>query len=296
MRVFITGAAGFIGQATTKELIAHGHHVIGLVRTDEQTEKIKALGAEPLKGDLFNLESLQKGAKQADGVIHLAFVFDFEDFPRACAADRAAIETMGLYCKGKPLVIASGTLMSTKGHLATEDTPADRNFPPFDQRALSADLIYSMSKEQGIRGCVVRIPPTVHGAGEKGFVPMLTNVGRPGGSVWYAGEGTARWPAVYIDDIAVLMRLVLERGKPGSTYNAVGDQAVPMKDIMAAASTRVGLPLKSLSMEEAKEKMGFMAITSTLDNPTSSVKTQQELGWKPVGPSLIQDIETNYVF
>ena len=295
MRVFVTGAAGFIGKATVQELIKNGHQVLGLARSDASIEAITKAGAEPHKGDLKDIESLKSGAKAADGVIHLAFIHDFSDFPGVCAIDRAAIAAMGeeLAGTGKPLVIASGTLGCPKGILATEDTAPERD-PPFSDRALSADMIYALSKEKHVRGSVIRLPPTVHGAGDAGFVPMLINTYRQKGSVVYVDDGSARWPAVHRDDAAVLLRLALEKGAAGSTYNAIAEQGVPIKDIAAVAAKKLQLPVKGESAQEAMGTLGFLGHVISMDNPTSSEKTQKELGWHPSQPGLLADMEANY--
>ncbi|KAL8747399.1 MAG: hypothetical protein Q9190_000703 [Brigantiaea leucoxantha] len=296
MRVFVTGAAGFIGRATVQELIQNGHQVLGLVRKDEQAQALTKAGGEPLMGDLKDIESLKTGAKAADGVIHLAFVHDFQDFSGACATDRAAIEAMGevLAGTGKPLIIASGTLGCPKGVLATEDTEPERGHPMMD-RAKSADMVYSLSKEKGIRGCVIRYSPTVHGAGDWGFIPRLIDGCRQKGAAVYTGDGSARWPAVHREDAAVLTRLVLEKGRAGATYNAVAEQSVAMKDIIGLIGKTLQLPVESQSAEEAMETLGFIGMVVSWDNPTSSDKTQKELGWHPTRPGLLADIEANYL-
>ena len=296
MRVFVTGAAGFIGRATVQELLKNGHQVLGLARSDASIDALTKAGAQPHEGDLKDIESLKSGAKAADGVIHLAFIHDFRDFPGACATDRAAIEAMGeaLAGTGKPLVIANGTLGCPKGTLATEDTEPERGVPMSD-RAQSADLVYALSKEKQVRGVVVRLPPTVHDAGDAGMIPTLGNMYRQKGSVIYIGDGSSRWPAVHRDDAAVLLRLALEKGTAGATYNAVAEQGVAMKDITAVASRKLQLPIQGgESVEEAMGALGFLALLISWDNPTSSEKTQKELDWHPTHPGLLADLEANY--
>ena len=300
MRVFVTGAHGFIGQATVRELIQHGHKVLGLVRNDEQAEAMKEIGAEPHKGNLTDIESLKSGVKATDGVIHLAFVHDFQslDFAASCATDRAAIEAMGevLAGTGNPFVIASGTLDNPKGILTTEDTEAVQDNPPHSDRALSAALIYALSKEKQVRGSVVRLPPIVHGTGDWGFIPMITNIARQKGHFTYIAGGSTRWPAVHRDDAAVMLRLALEKGTAGATYHAVAEQGLAQKDIWTTVGKRLQLPVKSQSLEEALPTMGFFAHVISMDNPTSSEKTKKELGWQPVQMELLPDLETNYSF
>ena len=300
MRVFVTGAHGFIGQAATKELLRNGHKVLGLVRNDEQAETMTKIGAEPHIGNLTDTESLKNGAKATDGVIHLAFVHDFHsfDFAASCATDRAAIEAMGdvLAGTGNPLVIASGTLGNPKGVLATEDTEAVRDMPPHSDRALSAALVYALSKEKQVRGSVVRLPPIVHGAGDWGFIPMITNIARQKGQFIYIDDGSARWPAVHRIDAAVALRLALEKGAAGATYHAVAEQGLSQKDIWTTVAKRLQLPVKGQALEEALPAMGFFAHVISMDNPTSSEKTKKELGWQPTQMELLTDLETNYSF
>lgn len=295
MRVFVTGAAGFIGQSTVQELLKNGHQVLGLARSEASIEAITKAGAEPHKGDLKDIESLKSGAKASDGVIHLAFVHDFSDFAGACATDRAAIEAMGqaLAGTGKPLVVASGTLSLPKGTLGYEDTDPVRDHPMSD-RALSADLLYALSKEKNIRGTTIRLAPTVHGKGDKGFITMLINAYREKGSVLYVGDGSARWPAIHLNDAAIVLRLALEKGTAGATYHAVAEQGVSLKDITEVISKKLQLPAKGETGQAVAEALGFLGHVIALDNPTSSEKTQKELGWHPTQLGLVADIEENY--
>jgi len=295
MRVFVTGGAGFIGRAVVKELLDNGHQVLGLARSIANAEALTKAGAEVHRGDLEDLESLKNGARAADGVIHLAYIHDFSDFARCAKIDKAAIEAMGEAMTGteKPLVIASGTLGISSGRLATEENDPERDHP-LAVRYSSADSVYLLSKEKQVRGSVVRLSPVVHGTEDWGFIPMLIDAGRKNGYAAYVGEGTVRWPAVHKLDAAVLFRLALEKGTFGSTYNAVAEQAIPTKDIISAIGQRFQLPVKSLSRDEAAETMGLMAILQDMDQPTSSEKTQRELGWKPTQIGLLADIATNY--
>ncbi|KAH0830807.1 hypothetical protein AYO21_10038 [Fonsecaea monophora] len=298
MLVFLTGAAGFIGRATIQELLDHGHQVLGLARSDASAETISKLGAQVHRGSLEDLESLRSGAKQADGVIHLAFIHDFSDYAKAAAVDRAAIEAMGeaMVGTGKPLVIASGTLVAVKGELAVEDAEPDRG-TAFETRQGAADLVVKLSKEQGIRGSIVRLPPTVHGKDDGGLIPRFIDISRQTGSVIILGDGSSRWPAVHRQDAAVLFRLALEKGTPGAYYHAVAEQGVPMKDIAGVVGKNLGLPVESKTVEEAMGTLGFLALAFSADNPTSSEKTQRVLGWNPKGsgqPGLLADMEANY--
>lgn len=299
MHVFVTGAAGFIGQATVKELLAHNHSVIGLARNDASASIITAAGATPWKGDLEDLDSLRRGAEASDGVIHLAFVHDFKDYAKPCAIDRAAIRAMGegLARTGKPFILASGTLLCPKGILATEDSEPERNLPPFSDRALSADLVYQLSKEKGVRGSVIRLPPTVHAQGNGGFTRMLIDIYHDkGGPVVYVGDGSTRWPACHRDDTATLIRLALEKGKPGSTYHAVTEGGLTTKEMMEMIGKHLKLPVEIQTVEEATPALGMFAGVLTLDNPSSSEKTRTELGWQPTRTGLIADFEANFPY
>ena len=295
MRVFVTGAAGFIGRAVVKELLDNGHQVLGLARSSANVEILTKAGAEVHQGDLENLESLKNGARATEGVIHLAFLHDFSDFARAARVDRAAIEAMGEAMAGteKPLVIASGTLGVSTGKLATEETDPEREHP-MSIRYSSADSVYSLSKEKQVRGSVVRLSPVVHGTEDWGFVPMLIGIARKNGHVICVGDGSARWPAVHKLDAAVLFRLALEKGTSGATYNAVAEQGIPVKDIMTTIGKHLQMPVESKPLSEAAEPMGMLAHLTSMDTPTSSEKTQRELGWKPSQIGLLADMKANY--
>lgn len=294
MRVFVTGANGFIGQSTVKELLKHNHQVVGLARSDSAAETLSKAGAEVLRGDLDDLEALARGAKSSDGVIHLAFRHDLmaTDIGKALEIDRAAIKAMGdaMIDSNKPLAIASGTLMLKGGQLATEDSEVNRT-PPFGDRALSADLVEDYSKK-GVRGSVVRLTPTVHGAGDGGFVPMVIGASRGNGAVLCVGDG--RWPAVHRDDAAVLFRLVMEKGTPGATYHAVAEEGISWKEIGRLIGDKLKLPVENVSVEEAYSKLGFLAHPLSQDNSTSSEKTRKALGWEPQQPGLLADMEAHY--
>jgi len=295
MRVFVTGAGGFIGKAVILDLLKNGHQVLGLARSDPSADAISKAGAEVLRGDIEDLESLENGAKSADGVIHLAFIHDFADFERVLAVDRAAIQTMGdaMTGTGKPLVIASGSMLLPKGSLATEDTPTETG-SVFAQRAKSEDIVRALSKDKQVRGSVVRLSPTVHGAGDQGFITMLGGMARKNGFVTNVGDGSSRWPAVHRDDAATLFRLAVEKGAAGATYHGVAEQGIPTKEINDAISRKTGLPVENKSGEEAGQALGFFAMILGADNPVSSERTQKELGWHPTQPTLIKDIEANY--
>ncbi|KAL8640548.1 MAG: hypothetical protein Q9228_002550 [Teloschistes exilis] len=296
MKVFVTGAAGFIGKSTVRELTQNGHQVLGLSRSDANTTAITEAGGSPHSGSLEDVESLKSGAQAADAVIHLAFIHDFSDLDRSTAVDRTAVAAIGevLTGTGKPFIVASGTLGMPPGEVSTEETQPMRNMGAFSERIKAADIVQELAKNKNVRGMLIRFSPTVHGKGDGGFVPRLIDMSRQAGTVLYTGDGSSRWPAVHRDDAAVLLRLALEKGTAGSVYNAVGEQGVSMKDIMTLIGKRLDLPVKGVSVEEAAESMSFFAHVISMDNPTSSEKTQKELGWQPVQPGLLKDMEANY--
>ena len=294
MRVFVTGAPGFIGQAVTKELLDHGHQVVGLARSDASAEKVSKLGAEVYRGDIEDLDSLRKGAKDADGVIHLAFIHDFSDFANGCRVDQEAIRAMAGAMEGtsKPLVIASGTLSLLKDKPSTEDSGHDPN-NSFSIRGKGETILAELSKEKNVRGATIRLAPTVHGKGDKAFIPMLSGMAKKAGFVTKIGDGKNVWPAVHRDDAAVLYRLALEKGKAGSVYHAIAED-VEMNQILETMGKGVDLPVETKSMEDALQAVGFFAYALANDNPVSSKKTQEELGWQPKQLGLIADMKANY--
>jgi nucleoside-diphosphate-sugar epimerase len=294
MLVFVTGAAGFIGRAVIPELLSNGHQVLGLARNDANAEIITNLGGTPHRGELEDLESLKVGAKAADGIIHLGYIHDFTQIARSTRIDREAIAAMAdaIAGTGKPLIIASGIMGGPRGVVLTEDTKKEPN--AFSDRELSAELVIKLSTEKNIRGMVMRLPPTVHGAGDKGLIPRLIDIARKAGFVTYIGDGSARWTAGHRLDTAALLRLALEKGRAGATYHAVAEQGVPMKDIMGLVSKSLQLPLESKTSEEVAPIMGFLAHAIAMDSPASGEKTQKELGWHPTQPELLADLEANY--
>lgn len=295
MRVFVTGAAGFIGRSVVQDLLANGHQVLGLARNDANVKILTDLGAEVHRGDLEDHESLKAGARATDGVIHLAFVHNFADFANGIRIDREAIEAFGdaLAGTGKPLVIASGTLGLSPGKLATEDTLPSLEHP-MHARYLAAQAVYDISREKNVRGSVIRLSPLVHGKEDWGFAPMFIGATRKSGVAAYAEDGSARWPSVHKVDAAVLFRLALEKAPPGSTYHAVAEEGVPLKDIFTVIGQQLKVPVESKSVEEVAQNIGFLANFATQDAPTSSEKTQSELGWKPSQIGLLEDMKENY--
>ncbi|HEY2034710.1 MAG TPA: SDR family oxidoreductase [Rhizomicrobium sp.] len=288
MRVFITGAAGFIGTATTKELIANGHEVVGLARSDANEEILQKLGAKALRGDLNDLDSLRKGAKDADGVIHLAFVHDFTKFAENGQIDKRAIEAMGGVLEGtnKPFIVTSGTAMIAPGTVATEEMRREANeFTP--RVSEQAGLAYA---KRGVRAMAIRLPQ-VHGEkGKAGLISYLVELAKPKGVAAYVGDGGQRWSAAHRLDVAPLYRLALEKGAADGIYHAVGEEGVPMRQIMEVVGRQLKLPVKSVKKEEAGEYFGPMGMFAGVDMPASSALTQKWLNWKPKQIGLIEDI------
>ncbi|MEF3305346.1 SDR family oxidoreductase [Paenibacillus sp. GYB003] len=292
MRVFVTGATGFIGSAVVRELLDAGHRVVGLARSDRSAAALTAAGADVHHGDLDDLDSLREGAGSADGVIHLAFKHDFTSFEAAAAADALAIEAMGAALKGtgKPFVATSGTLMLMPGILGTEEQASMQSTP---RRSEEAALALA---GHGVRSSIVRLAPSVHGEGEQGFVPTLIGIARQKGVSAYVGDGLNRWPAVHQLDAARLFRLALEKGDTGAIYHGVADEGVPFRDIAGVIGRQLNLPVRSITREEADAHFGWLSFAASTDNPTSSALTKERLGWQPVYPALIADLEQGHYF
>lgn len=290
VRVFVTGATGFIGQAVVKELLQSGHQVLGLARSDKGADLLNTLGAEVHRGDLDDLDALRRGASASDGVIHLAFIHDFSDYEGNCRKDRAAVEALGNALAGTncPLLITSGTLLLPLGQLATEDSAFDIDRPSA-VRGLAEQTALSFAT-QGVRPSVLRLPPTNHGDGDHGFIAMLINIAKAKGVSAYVGDGSNRWPATHRLDTAKAYQLAFDKGISGALYNIVAEEAITIKDIAEAIGKQLAVPVVSKSPEEAPEHFGFLTFALVGDNPTSSAKTQEQLGWKPVHTSLIEDI------
>lgn len=293
MRVFVTGATGFVGTAVTRELMDAGHEVVGLARTDAAAAALAAAGVKAHRGDMEDLESLRSGAAGADGVIHTAFRHDFSNYGPAAELDRRAIDALGEALSGsnRPLVVTSGTLMAVrKGPLATEDDSTRTDFPRRSEEA----ALEAASK--GTAASIIRLPPTVHGPGDHAFVPRLIALAREKGVSAYVGDGANRWAAVHRLDAARLYRLALEKGSAGVRYHAVADEGIPFKDIAAIIGRRLNVPVVSLAPEQAGEHFGWIATFVGIDGPTSSAKTREALGWQPRELDLMADLEQSHYF
>jgi nucleoside-diphosphate-sugar epimerase len=288
MRVFVTGAAGFIGSATTRELIANGHQVLGLARSDANADALKKLGVEVHRGDLNDLDSLRKGAKETDGTIHLAFIHDFTKFAENGQIDKRAIEAMGdvLGGTGKPFIVTSGTGLVAPNETVTEEMRRDAS-PTVPRVSEQAALAYA---SRGVRAIAIRLPQ-VHGeAGKAGLITYLLEGARQKRAAAYVGDGSQRWPAAHRLDVARLYRLALEKGTADAIYHAVGEEGVPMLRVMEVIGRALNVPVVSIKKEEAGDYYGPLAMFAGLDLPASSALTQQWLGWKPKEIGLIADI------
>ncbi|QBK03629.1 NAD-dependent epimerase/dehydratase family protein [Hylemonella gracilis] len=289
MRIFVTGASGFVGSAVVRELLGAGHRVLGLVRSDEGAAALKAQGAEPLRGTLEELDALRSGAAAADGVIHTAFNHDFSRFADNCALDRRAIETLGetLQGSGRPLVVTSGLAHLARGRLA-----AETDLPPVDPQAFPrvSEATAMGFLSLGVRAMVVRLAPTTHGAGDHGFVPYLIRFAREAGFAAYVGEGQNRWSAVHRLDAAALFRLAVEGGEAGARYHAVAEEGLPFKQIAEAIGQGLGLPVRCLTREEAPTHFKWLAGFAAMDMSASSAWTRGQLGWAPTGAGLMGDL------
>jgi nucleoside-diphosphate-sugar epimerase len=296
MRVFVTGATGFIGSATVPELIDAGHEVVGLARSDAAAASLAAAGAEVHRGALDDLDSLRAGAAASDGVIHLAFIHDFANFQAAAQTDRRAIETMGaaLEGSGRPLVIASGLLGLVAGRPATERDPGDPDSPAAHRLASAQNTLAFASR--GVRSSVVRLPPSVHGEHDHGFVPRLIEIARTTGVSGYIGEGTNRWSAVHRVDAARLFRLAVEAAPAGSVLHAVADEGVPARAIAEVIGRHLDLPVASIAPDDAGEHFGWLARFFAADGSASSALTREQLGWTPTEPDLIADLDEDHYF
>ncbi|MFF3461860.1 SDR family oxidoreductase [Streptomyces sp. NPDC001978] len=294
MRVFVTGASGFIGSAVVPELLDAGHEVVGLARSDASAEALAKAGAQVRRGDLEDLDSLRAGAADSDGVIHLAFIHDFTQYSRAAEIDLLAIETIGAELKGsdRPFVIASGTLGVAPGRLATERDVPDATVSP---RITAATTTLALA-EQGVRSSVLRLAPSVHSELKTGFVGYLVDLARQKGVAGYVGDGANRWNAVHQLDAARLFRLALEKAPAGSVLHGVGEEGVPLREVAEVIGRRLGVPTGSIAPEDAIEHFAWMGTFIGLDAPASNQLTRELLGWEPTHPTLLEDLEQGHYF
>ena len=289
MRIFVTGATGFIGSAVVPELIRAGHQVLGLTRSEAGAEALRAQGAEVLHGNLEDLDSLRKGAADADGVIHLAFTHDFSQFEKVCEQDRNVITAIGEVLLGsdRPFVITSGTAIAENvdGKPSTEDGPITSWNPRGASEATARDLI-----ARGVNISVVRLPQ-VHDTRKQGLVPYIHAVAREKRISAYIGDGNNRWPAAHVSDVARLYRLALEKAEKGAIYHAVDEEGVTMKAIAEALGRGLKVPVVSIKPEETQAHFGWLALFAKHDMPASSAITRRKLNWHPTGPDLITDLD-----
>ena len=304
MRIFVTGASGWIGSAVVPELLGAGHEVVGLARSEAAAERLEAAGAIVQLGDVDDPEGLAKAAVGSDGVIHLAFQHEVAwsgNFAAAAAADRQAVEAMGaaLADSDRPLVLASGLLGLTAGRVATEDDglvpSAEVRASPAGRRAATALLTLSL-RGIGVRSSVLRFPPTVHGDGDHGFMATLVGTARRRGVAGYVGDGTNRWPAVHRSDAARLARLAVEAAPAGSVLHAAADEGVPFRQIAQTMGRHLGLPTASVAPADAVGHFGHLGHFVALDSPATAAFTRELLRWKPTGPSLLEDLEQDHYY
>lgn len=291
MRVFVTGATGFVGSAVVAELLSAGHQVLGLARSDANAEALARAGAESHRGDLLDPDGLAAAARACDGVIHTAFIHDFSRFKEVCETDRLAITALGAALEGsdRPLIVTSGTGLVAPGRLATEEDtpdPAAHASP----RIASEQAAMALA-ERGVRAMIVRLSPSVHGDGDHGFVPMLIKLARDKGVSAYIDAGLNRWTGVHRLDAARLYRLALERGAAGSRFHGVDEEGVPFRGIAEVIGRRLGIPVEAKSGEAAADHFGWFGFFAGLDCPASSARTRATLGWEPTHPGLLADID-----
>jgi nucleoside-diphosphate-sugar epimerase len=300
MRVLVTGASGHLGSAVLPELLSAGHQVIGLARSDASAAAVEKLGAQPRRGDLSDLDVLREEAAASDGVIHLAFRHDLMisgDLAAAAGADLRALEALadGLAGSGKPLVGTSGTLLLVTGGVVGRPG-TERDTFPGGYRIDAENFVAGLASRE-VRSSIIRLTPTVHSSlDHNGFIPAVIAAARRHGYAAYVGEGANRWPAVHTLDAAALYRLALEQAPAGSRLHAVADEGVPVKQIATAIGRNLGIPVRSISPDEANAYFGFLGAAAQLDNPASSAITRELLGWEPAHPGLLADLDEGHYF
>lgn len=289
MRVFVTGATGFIGSAIVNELMEAGHQVLGLARTDAGAQALISAGAEVHRGDLEDLNSLRSGAAASDAVIHTAFRHDWTRFAESCELDKRAIEAIGEALQGssRPFILTGGLAVIAQGRPATEDDPP---VPVSSSHPRASEAAAAALQARGVSTALIRLPQ-VHDTVKQGLVSYLITVARQKGVSAYVGDGQNRWAAVHRLDAARLYRLALEKHEAGARYHAVAEEGVPLVDIAAAIGRGLNVPIRSISREQAQEHFGFLGMFAAMDLHGSSAKTRQQLGWSPAGPGLITDLE-----
>jgi nucleoside-diphosphate-sugar epimerase len=294
MRVFVTGASGWIGSAVVPELLDAGHVVVGLARSDESAAAISAAGAEPYRGSLDDPMSLREGVALSDGVVHLGYNHDFTQMENAAKTDRGVVEIIGSILKdsGRPFVVAGGVLGLAPGRVATENDQPDPGVHP---RIANVQFTLSLA-DQGVRSSCVRFAPTVHGDGDHGFVATLVAIARATGLSGYVGDGTTCWSAVHRLDAARLVRLTLESASAGTSVHAVAESGIPTKTIAEAIGVGLGLPVESISMSDAADHFGWMGRFFGTDATASNTVTRELLGWDPTQQGLIEDLNAGYYF
>jgi nucleoside-diphosphate-sugar epimerase len=296
MRVFVTGATGFIGSAVVRELLDAGHDVVGLARSDAGAEAVETAGATVERGSLEDIDGLHRAAAASDGVIHTAYIHDFSQMENSARTDRRAVETLGaaLEGSGRPLVITTGTALIRPGHVVTEDDRPGPGSAPHSR--LGTEHVAMDLAARGVRSSIVRPGASVHGEGDHGFVPVLIDIARAKGVSGYIGDGANRWPAVHRLDAARLYRLALEKAPAGSVFHAVGDEGVATREIAEVIGRHLGLPTVSVAPEDAAEHFGWIGAFYAVDAPASSALTQERLGWAPVNIGLIDDLDAGHYF
>jgi nucleoside-diphosphate-sugar epimerase len=294
MRVFVTGATGFIGSAIVQELIAAGHQVLGLAHSDSGAKSLMAAGAQVHRGDLEDLESLRAGAAKSDAVIHTGFIHDFSNFAKNCEIDKRAIEALGSELRGsaRPLLVSSGLATVAQGRMPTEE---DAPLAPSPSYPRASEVTAETLLQRGVRASVVRLPQ-VHNTVKQGLVSYAIAVAREKGVAAYVGDGRNRWAAVHVLDAARLYRLALEKQEAGARYHAVAEEGVPVCDIAGAIGRGLKVPVVSKSAEEAAAHFGFLGMFVSRDLIGSSLQTQRRLGWRPTGPGLIADLSRAHYF